>query len=161
MPKLSYGERRILLNQYEMLRALIPDRSEEFAQAERIVSSGYEDLYGELNGGVDEIATPGMIKEVLAILDMFRTFDNVYTEAGSPVPDEAKFQGFDGNNETEHFAFARFFVEDMRRYEEQSGASFNSHAPMLDRYRRMLRTYKTLDLMKSVTVADVERVTRS
>lgn len=54
------------------------------------------------------------------------------------------FPGFDGNNETEHMAIARFLVEKLGRFERFKGRSFNSHMPVIGRYRRMTAAFEPI-----------------
>jgi uncharacterized protein YfbU (UPF0304 family) len=51
------------------------------------------------------------------------------------------FLGFDGNNESEHRSIALFLVRDMDRFSDFKGRDLNSHMPLLDAYRRMLRMF--------------------
>lgn len=55
------------------------------------------------------------------------------------VTGSAKFPGFDGNHESEHYSAAKFMVEKLDRFSEFAGRSLNSHMRSLDRYRRMLK----------------------
>jgi hypothetical protein len=60
----------------------------------------------------------------------------IETEVG-PCAKDPKFFGFDGNNEGEYMSIASFLVEKLRRFESFKGRSFNSHVPVVERYRRM------------------------
>ncbi|KVE87493.1 YfbU family protein [Burkholderia vietnamiensis] len=53
----------------------------------------------------------------------------------------AKFEGFDGNNETEYMSIARFLVEKLNRFTNFKGRAFNSHMPCVDRYQKMLQVF--------------------
>lgn len=58
-----------------------------------------------------------------------------------PKRDRIVFEGFDANNEP-HYGVARMFIEEMGRWPEFKGRAINSHAQIVDRYRRMLERYK-------------------
>jgi hypothetical protein len=58
----------------------------------------------------------------------------VNDEAGYLDP---KFLGFDGNYETEYVSIARFLVEKLDNFSKFKGREFNSHTPMVERYKRM------------------------
>jgi len=53
----------------------------------------------------------------------------------------AKFDGFDGNNETELMSFTRLIVQDLQRFTEFAGRDFNSHSPREGRYQAMLDVF--------------------
>jgi uncharacterized protein YfbU (UPF0304 family) len=57
---------------------------------------------------------------------------------------EVRFDGFDGNNESEHFSVASFMVQDLKRFDEFATRDLNSHRPTLQSYRRMLPVYRRL-----------------
>jgi len=69
-----------------------------------------------------------------------------------------RFPGFDGNNETKQMACTRYYCNlDVGKYQElDRGDNFNSHRPMLDRYRQMLaewkKSAKTYELTKDDTI---------
>ncbi|MEG0976799.1 MAG: YfbU family protein [Comamonas sp.] len=54
------------------------------------------------------------------------------------------FNGFDGNNEADLMSIARFLVEKMGRFSRFKGRSFNSHAPVGERYRRMAMAFQPI-----------------
>jgi uncharacterized protein YfbU (UPF0304 family) len=67
----------------------------------------------------------------------------IATEVG-PLGKDPKFFGFDGNYEGEYLGIARFLVEKMRRFEPFKGRDFNSHVPVLDRYRVMTAAFEPM-----------------
>jgi|SRR6185437_3396016 len=92
---------------------------------------------------------PRILPEVIDILDMWS-----FVEAGSrrlskadiervkkeakPFGENIKFPGFDGNSEATYLGVANFLVQRMDRFSEFKDRDLNSHAPLLDNYRRML-----------------------
>lgn len=111
-----------------------------------------------------EQSTPDIVKEVLDILEMWSTIEYSYeqlTGKEKTVLEEKakpfgkpKFEGFDGNNESEHMGTASFLVNKLDRFDEFKGRNFNSHSRSLNNYRRMLPTFfdvrKKADLPFSV-----------
>ena len=57
---------------------------------------------------------------------------------------DPKFFGFDGNYESEYMSIARFLVEKMGRFETFKGRDFNSHVPVVDRYRVMTAAFEPM-----------------
>ena len=54
-----------------------------------------------------------------------------------------EFEGFDLNNETDHYSIATFFVESLGRYSELEDVDLNSHCPTLHKYRCMLMVFNS------------------
>jgi uncharacterized protein len=92
---------------------------------------------------------------VLNVLEMWDILENshktlaskekvrVKAEVGT-LADPIKFLGFDGNNECSLMGIAYFLVEDLGRFSHFKGRDFNSHLPVAEAYRRMLRIYLPL-----------------
>lgn len=98
---------------------------------------------------------PDIVKEVLDILDMWSLIEYSYgklkDEDKADLEKEAKsfekdpkFQGFDGNQETDYMGTASFIVNQLDRFEKFKGRNFNSHSPRLDVYRRMFSVFKKI-----------------
>ncbi|WP_022697910.1 YfbU family protein [Euryhalocaulis caribicus] len=108
----------------------------------------YEGIVGPESDN-DEL--PG---EVADILDMWSIIEvgfarlseedqeRVRTEA--ELRGDPQFTGFDGNNETDHFAAARFMVNQMGRFTEFADRTLNSHGARLERYRAMYRQFRPI-----------------
>jgi uncharacterized protein YfbU (UPF0304 family) len=110
------------------------------------------EMVGVLHNHVD---SPEAVTVVVDVLDMWSFIERAYAgfdaterarivaEVG-PWATDPKFAGFDGNNETTYLSIARFLVEQMRRFEDFKGRSFNSHSPTVARYRRMFRLFEPM-----------------
>jgi uncharacterized protein len=94
-----------------------------------------------------------VLSEVVDILEMWSFLEDSYNRLSpvdkdkikveaEPFGDDVQFPGFDGNDETTHYAIARFLVEKMDRFTSSfGGRDLNSHWPGLDAYRRMLSAF--------------------
>ena len=103
----------------------------------------------------DHADSPRAVRDVTDILDMWCFIEEswqvldedarakVRTAVGR-LGSDPKFAGFDGNNESEHMAIARTFVEKLDRWSEFKGREFNSHFPTVDRYRRMADLFQPM-----------------
>lgn len=87
-----------------------------------------------------EVFAPEQCEYVLDVLDMFwnlqDSFNELEDKAGLKESD-VTFPGFDGNNEGDFIAYARFWLKegfDGLRYEPR----LNRHYPTTTRYRGML-----------------------
>jgi len=102
-------------------------------------------LTGIMHNHVD---TKKSVNLVVDVLDMWTFIERAYadlsagdkkriaTEVG-PLGNNPKFDGFDGNYESEYMGIAQFLVEKMGRWESFKGREFNSHFQVVDRYRAM------------------------
>jgi uncharacterized protein YfbU (UPF0304 family) len=131
--ELTKEQRLILYNQYLILSKLDPEQADNWEQKAEIVSSGYTRLYeDELAKGIGPEVSKPVCEEVAEVLEMYR---GLHAAAG------VTFEGFDGNNETEHYAYAQFMIQELGRWAEFKNSDLNSHAERLARYRRMLQVW--------------------
>lgn len=112
------------------------------------------------------------VREVVDILDMwsfleeaaeeFTTDDlSAIDEKAGPHHTPVKFHGFDGSNETSHMSIARFYIEDMDRFQRFAGRSLNAHHPTLTGYRAMFAEFDGIRpnvVGRRMTVDEVARV---
>jgi uncharacterized protein YfbU (UPF0304 family) len=66
--------------------------------------------------------------------------EHVLQEVGGPV----LFQGFDGNNEHEHVSIAKFYIDQMERFDHFKGRKLNAHMMTLGRHRQMLGKWEAI-----------------
>lgn len=126
------------------------------------ISNGYEwaiawQYHGLLGDGADE--TPPEVIEVCDILGMYSNLKASFEELDDAEKAEViketsindagvRFPGFDGNNETDYMVIARVLIEKLDRYIDLDSTPYNSHCPMLAKYRRQYAEYdKTIDSM--------------
>lgn len=153
--KLSDGEKLILImlsEIYEHLKIkgdIDPQfvRSAIFGEQTWGLAWAYPGIVGS-----GENKTPPVVSEVLDILEMWEMLETSYKrlqpadkarieKEAEPFGSDVRFRGFDGNNETEYMAAARFLVNDLERFSTFKGRDLNSHLPSLDTYKRMLSVY--------------------
>lgn len=110
---------------------------------------------------------PPVVREVVEILDMWRFIELSYAELdpeqkgqlareAKPFGEDPRFRGFDGNNESEHMSTALFLVNELNRFAEFKGRSFNCHHPSIEIHRRMLRVFEPLRARLSTGLLSVE-----
>lgn len=151
-------ERTILANQYLILKALYPEDEQRYEEAYDAVMCGYENHY--VSEGVytgDSIMTPEECDEVTDILNMHRvlmfSYRGLQDREGTDERNIA-FRGFDGNDETEckYMSYAEFYCRHNggRFNEIDRSQGFNSHWPMLERYRTMMRRWNAMGRPRSL-----------
>lgn len=149
--ELSEKERLIIANQLLILEKLYPEEAESYSRKRKAVEQGYSLHYSWLTEGFFEEMTEQECREVVDILDMYRSLTFSYRDLDDKQGIDEKqlqFSGFDGNEEDKQFSYTQYFIVDLGRFDELRRGleypDFNSHWPMLERYRRMLTAWKAL-----------------
>jgi uncharacterized protein YfbU (UPF0304 family) len=167
---LSPQERIILSNQYRILEALHPRDADAFKRMQEIVDNGYELHYDSLNVAILECKmTEEQCEEVMDILDMYRALHDSHEHLKDKKDiskHEVQFEGFDGNGERGadgYLGYARFLILTERRWEEvqkdrHPGFDLNSHCPVIEMYRRMLATWKTMDKKRALSLEEIKLI---
>lgn len=156
--KLSDGEKLILLMLCEIYKhgKVKGEIEPDFVQS-AIYSGNTWGLRWKYSGiPLESRETPPLVDEVCSMLDMWRFVETAYANL---TPAEKKqiedkvgasgknprYRGFDGNNEHEYMNVASFLINDMERFPHFKGrADLNSHMPVVDSYRRMLRVFEPI-----------------
>ncbi|NLR33965.1 YfbU family protein [Aeromonas hydrophila] len=155
--KITDGEKLILLMLSELYEELEINREidPKFIK-EAIFSNNLWALPWKYSGiPFEDQEDPEIVREVLDILDMWSFIEYSYAQLdddkkslleidATPFGKNPTFPGFDGNNESEYMGTASFIVNELERFEEFKGRSFNSHCPSIDGHRRMLSVFRTI-----------------
>lgn len=149
--KLSIQERVIISNQLLILEKLNPEEAQSYRKHRTAIECGYTLHYGWIAEHFWDEMPEEDSQEVLNILELHRIINfSLSRDENAPedLIQKARFKGFDGNNESQQFSYATYFVVDLGRYQElvkhQEFPNLNSHAPMLGRYRKMVERWKEL-----------------
>lgn len=151
--KLTDAEKIILTNQYEILKGIYPRRKDEFELISSALQIGYEEDFEQLIGHFDAPLESGVYREVRNILEMFRAL-------GPEETSGVRFAGFDGNEEIDHYGYARFLLEDRGLWRESrpSDGDYNTHYPVLTEYREMLEEWERCGKRFDLTSEEIERI---
>ena len=155
--KLSDGEKIIILMLTELYEKLQIDGEME---PEFLRSAIFNDMPWGIKwkySGIpfSESEEPPVVKEVLDILEMWSCIERAYSKLSSSDKEAIKtkigvhgesprFQGFDGNNESEYVGTALFLVNELERFIEFKVRSLNCHYPSIDMHHRMLSAFEPL-----------------
>lgn len=141
--ELSKKDRIILFNQYEILKHLDSNNAEQYKLYQDILAQGFEYNYDDICSSFDEVpySVSEKVHEILGMLRcMTFSFDNLQDVTGLSREDYM-FRGFDGNEETEYYAYAEWLVKRNGDYNEFKKCEFNSHWRLLPRYEEMLERF--------------------
>jgi uncharacterized protein YfbU (UPF0304 family) len=123
-------ERLELINQFRILGKLYPEHGEDYAESREIIAHGYTIQYEEVFKQVFEEMDIEQCKYVFDVLDMYRMLIQSYdalTDKKGLKPGDVRFRGFDGNNESDRYAFAGH-LQEQGKWPETLTGDLNSHS---------------------------------
>lgn len=160
---LTKVERLMLYNQFQILLALQNSAysSDDLSAKCEALTAGYTAHYDHLVDFFDHDVPRELSEEVIEILEMHRAMYNFYSDIGQNHYEESefKFLGFDANEESSYYAYASYYVIDLDRYRELRNGerpSLNTHWPILDTYRKMVRHWKTIGEPRNLSRKNVD-----
>jgi len=150
--ELSHTERLLLINQYEILKLLEPDKAAGHEASIAILRCGYELFYDDLFLPFTHM--PVRHSEfVLEVLAFYRHVEGYKTH----FPEDREihrrrrshFEGFCDRGEGELMEFARFLIQVRSRYPEQlqyrsATSNWAAFEPMSGHYTRLLEAWRKL-----------------
>jgi hypothetical protein len=144
---LSPVERLQLINQFRILEKLYPDEAEHYAESREIIARGYTIQYEEVFGEVFDEMDIEDCKYVYDVLDLYRVLIGSYMALNDKkglTPEDVRFRGFDGNNESKRYALAEHLRKQGMWTETLTGG-LNSHFMMtMTLYPRMLEKFEPI-----------------
>ena len=144
--RLTKTERLILANQYRILELLEPDNAESYEKIREGIEWGYEAAIDDVLSNIFDGLEKKECSFVVHVMSMYDALQRSYRELEDKTgieEREVEFPGFDGNNETSYYAYAKYVVEREERFTYLKGADdLNSHMPMLQSYRQMLPVWE-------------------
>jgi len=150
--KLTRAEKLILVNQYEILKGVFPNREKSCDLILAALYGGYEQDFEQLVEDFPDPIPQDVYKEVRDILQMYRALHPPQLEP------HARFVGFDGNEESSHYAYAVFLLDDRQLWRESKRDNYNTHYPVLDKYREMLVEWNKTNQSFELTADEVARI---
>ena len=169
--KLDEYQRLNLFNQYSILHELSILRDDKYNEEKydicmTIISNGYEGEYGFLFDVLSEVFPAEESEFVWQTLQMYSSIYFSYSKLSETKLEkkEILFPGFDGNNEFQHYAFCKFILEDLKRFDELSEgnrADFNSHAEKCPQYRRMLLRWESMGRPMTLSEQAIESLIKA
>ena len=157
---LTDAERLILSNQYEILSKLDKTNAEDHSQLAEQLRDGHSWLYREFPHMAPEM-DPADATFVVDVLEMFGTLKasfEILSDKSGIDPNDVKFHGFDGNNESELLSFAGALHKAGRFVETLGPDVKNSHSTTRDLYLRLLTKFRELGLSYPLSKEAIEKI---
>ncbi len=153
--KFSDGEKLLMMMLRDIKKQLkLPDGEIDPDFVAEVLHGGHYwapkwDMQGLFHDHEDN---PAHVRLVVDVLEMWSFIESSFKKLSKADKDRVKaevgprgtsptFSGFDGNNESEYMSITMFLVDTMGRFSEFKGREMNSHMPMVNDYRKMLRVF--------------------
>ena len=160
--ELNLKERLNFINQFLILEKLDPDNKKYYEKHRIALEHGYTLHYDWIVEHLYDEMSEDECREVLDILQMYRVIITSRQENAQNIPEnEVYFLGFDANNESHQLSYARYFTEDLDRFQEvaKSGNGIHdSHIPMLHKYRRMISLWNQFPNKQSLNEDEIRQL---
>jgi len=162
--EMTNAQRLILSNQYYLMAKLTPENAEKYKRLQTIVERGYELQMREMNKEYGCLVEDEC-REVIDIMEMYHAMQ----ESNKMLSDEERndvdqrrlqFLGFDIATEAQLVNYVRFLLDSDGLYPQfdKGDHHFNSHVPMLEKYRRMLVTWRNCPRQYHLSAAEFRQI---
>ncbi|CAH8195785.1 YfbU family protein [Vibrio aestuarianus] len=162
--EMTNAQRLILSNQYFLMSQMDPNNANKYKRLQTIVERGYELQMRELNKEFGCL-TEAECREVIDILEMYHAMQESHkmlSDCDGKEVDQRRLQflGFDIAREAQLVHYVRFLVDSEGLYTQFDKADhhFNSQMPMLDKYRRMLTTWRNCPRQYHLSAAEFKQI---
>ncbi|MDE1327558.1 YfbU family protein [Vibrio aestuarianus] len=162
--EMTNAQRLILSNQYFLMSQMDPNNANKYKRLQTIVERGYELQMRELNKEFGCL-TEAECREVIDILEMYHAMQESHkmlADCDGKEVDQRRLQflGFDIAREAQLVHYVRFLLDSEGLYTQFDKADhhFNSQMPMLDKYRRMLTTWRNCPRQYHLSAAEFKQI---
>ncbi|GAD79297.1 YfbU family protein [Vibrio ezurae] len=162
--EMTNAQRLILSNQYYLMSKLSPENQDKYERLQTIVERGYGLQMRELDKDFGSISETEC-REVIDIMEMYHAMQesfNVLQASEQANVDKRRlmFLGFDIATEASLVNYVRFLTESEGLYPQFDKANhhFNSQMPMLDKYRRMLTTWRNCPRQYHLCATEITQI---
>ena len=162
--EMTSAQRLILSNQYYLMSQMDPENSAKYQRLQTVVERGYELQMRELNKEFGCL-TEAECREVIDIMEMYHAMqesNKMLAEQERAEVDQRRLQflGFDIASEAQSVHYVRFLVDSEGLYPQFDKADhhFNSQMPMLEKYRRMLTTWRNCPRQYNLCATELSQI---
>ncbi|MGL6259134.1 YfbU family protein [Vibrio sp. WXL103] len=162
--EMTNAQRLILSNQYRLMMKLDPENSGRYQRLQTIVERGYGLQMRELDKDFGRLQEDAC-REIIDIMEMYHAMqesNKMLDESERAEVDQRRllFLGFDAATEAQYVHYVRFLVDSEGLYPQFDKADhhFNSQMPMLDKYRRMLATWRHCPRQYHLSAAEFRQI---
>ncbi|KLV09281.1 hypothetical protein ABT56_03580 [Photobacterium aquae] len=162
--EMTNAQRLILSNQYYLMSKLTPENAEKYRRLQTIVERGYGLQMRELAKDFGDLPEQDC-RQVIDFMEMYHAMQESYKMLDADKQQQVdqrrlNFLGFDAATEAQLVHYVRFLTEDEGLYPQfdKTEHMFNSQVPMLDKYRRMLQTWRNCPRQYHLSVSEIQQI---
>ncbi|PSU32272.1 YfbU family protein [Photobacterium lutimaris] len=162
--EMTNAQRLILSNQYYLMSKLTPENETKYRRLQTIVERGYGLQMRELDKEFGDLPEDNC-REIIDFMEMHHAMQESYKMLSGDNQNQVdqrrlQFLGFDAASEAQHVHYVRFLTEEEGLYPQfdKTEHMFNSQVPMLEKYQRMLRTWRNCPRQYHLSVSEIQQV---
>ena len=162
--EMTNAQRLILSNQYSLMSQMNPDNAEKYRRLQTIVERGYGLQMRELDKDFGCLPEE-TCRNVIDFMEMHHALQESYkmlNDANQQLvePRRLQFLGFDAATESQLVHYVRFLTDEEGLYPQfdKSEHQFNSQVPMLEKYQRMLQTWRNCPRQYHLSAAEIQKI---
>ncbi|MDX1304322.1 YfbU family protein [Photobacterium sp.] len=162
--EMTNAQRLILSNQYSLMSQMSPENAEKYRRLQTIVERGYGLQMRELNKDFGCLPEEDC-RNVIDFMEMHHALQESYKmldEANQQLvePRRLQFLGFDAATESQLVHYVRFLTDEEGLYPQfdKSEHQFNSQVPLLEKYQRMLQTWRNCPRQYHLSATEIQQI---
>ncbi|OAN18658.1 hypothetical protein A3K86_07165 [Photobacterium jeanii] len=162
--EMTNAQRLILSNQYYLMSQLTPENAAKYRRLQTIVERGYGLQMRELDKDFGNMSEEDC-RQVIDFMEMHHAMQESHkmlSEADQSQVDtrRLKFLGFDAATEPHLVHYVRFLTEEEALYPQfdKTEHHFNSQVPMLEKYQRMLQTWRNCPRQYHLCATELQQI---
>lgn len=162
--EMTNAQRLILSNQYTLMAQMDPDNAAKYHRLQTIVERGYALQMRELNKDFGELSEEGC-RRVIDFMEMYHALQESYKMLDAAHQQQVdhrrlQFLGFDAASEAQLVHYVRFLTDEEGLYPQFDKAEhhFNSQVPMLEKYKRMLQTWRNCPRQYHLSASEIQQI---
>ncbi|OBT13957.1 hypothetical protein A9264_02120 [Vibrio sp. UCD-FRSSP16_10] len=162
--EMTNAQRLILSNQYYLMSKLSPESQDKYERLQTIVERGYSLQMRELDKDFGCISEDEC-RQVIDIMEMYHAMQESFkmlneTEQANVDKRRLMFLGFDIATEASLVNYVRFLTESEGLYPqfEKATHQFNSQMRMLEKYLRMLTTWRNCPRQYHLCATEITQI---
>ncbi|CAH0533961.1 hypothetical protein VST7929_01843 [Vibrio stylophorae] len=162
--EMTNAQRLILSNQYYLMAQMDPDNAAKYRRLQTIVERGYALQIQELSKDFGEL-NETTCRLVIEVMEMHHALQESHRmleadEQAQVDPRRLQFLGFDAATESALMHYVRFLTSSEGLYPQFDKADhhFNSQVPMMEKYQRMLKTWKNCPRQYHLCATELQQI---
>ncbi|WP_434359457.1 YfbU family protein [Parasalinivibrio latis] len=162
--EMTHAQRLILSNQYSLLAQLDPENAKKYRRLQTIVERGYALQMREVEKDFGELPEQ-QCRDIIDYMEMYHALQESFrmlAEKDQPQVDQRRLQfwGFDAATEGHLMHYVRFLTDSEGLYPQfdKTEHHFNAQVPMLEKYTRMLKTWRNCPRQYHLSATEICKI---